>query len=232
MVRENSDSEWDKYWDETESSSSAVRVYSRIASFYRNTLIGPRLNYELSKHFSRGAVLLHAGSGAGEVDIFVREKFSITALDMSANALSKYKQRYPSSESILGDITNLQVVDRKFDGVYNLGVMEHLTPEQIKKALKEFSAILSDNGKVVLFWPPVYGSSVIFLHCVHYLLRKIFRKDLTLHPDEPNKLSFRKYFKHYIKDTDFILQNFRVSYRDFFTYLVVVLEKKSTRGNC
>jgi SAM-dependent methyltransferase len=225
VSRRNSDQEWDKYWEEEGSSSMSVRAYSVIASFYRNRLIGPRLKYELNNNFRRGCKLMHGGSGAGEVDNFVKDDFEIVALDMSGNALKKYSLRHPKSNTILGDITDLSKIEGKFDGIYNLGVMEHLTPEEIRLAIKEFSSILKPGGKVIFFWPPVFGTSVIFLHLIHFVLNKILRKDIVLHPEEPNKLSFKTSFKKYLIDSDFKIIKFKLSIRDFFTYLVVVLEK-------
>ncbi len=226
MSRKNSDQEWDKYWEEESSSSIFVRAYSLVASFYRNKLIGPRLKFELNKNFQKGSKLLHGGSGAGEVDNFVKDDFELVALDMSTNALKKYSLRHPGSKTILGDITDLSKIEGKFDGIYNLGVMEHLTPEEIRIAINEFSSILKPGGKVIFFWPPVFGTSVIFLHVIHFILNKILRKNIVLHPDEPNKLSFKTGFKKYLIDSDLKLIKFKVSVRDFFTYLVVVLEKE------
>ncbi len=226
-MRENSKGEWDKYWEEESSNDFMTRLYSRVASFYRNQLIGPRLQREINRNFSKGDKLLHAGSGAGEVDRFLHSSFSITALDLSSGAIEKYQKRYAKANTIIGDITNLSNVSTKFNGIYNLGVMEHLDKSQINQSLKEMEKLLIPGGRIILFWPPKFGLSVIFLTCVHFILNKILKKEIILHPSEPNKVSTVKNFVGYLKDTNLDLVDFKVSWRDFFTYVVIILKKKS-----
>jgi SAM-dependent methyltransferase len=224
MIRENNESEWNKYWEEESSSDFLTRIYSRIASFYRNFLIGPRLKREIDLNFSPGDLLLHAGSGAGEVDRFLRDTYSVTALDLSTGAVEKYQKRYPGSSVIVGDITNLSNVTNKFNGVYNLGVMEHLDPYQINKSFKEMEKLLVVDGRIVLFWPPIFGLSVLFLNSVHFFLNRILKRNIILHPSEPNKVSTRIKFMPYLEGTRLEIVNFKMSWRDFFTYTVVTLK--------
>ena len=75
-------------------------------------------------------------------------------------------------------IFSVPVPDSSFDGIYNLGVMEHFTEDEIMGILKEFHRVLKSNGKIILFWPPEYGLSVQFLKFAHFILNKIFRKKL------------------------------------------------------
>ncbi len=226
-MRENTPEEWDSYWEEELSPSLFTRIYSRIAHFYRQHLIGPRLARVLSRNFNQGARLLHAGSGAGEVDLLVRDSFEIVAGDMSKLALDKYVKQHPDSEVILLNITEKNFKDLQVQGIYNLGVMEHLTPEEIVLSFQNFSASLPSKGRIVLFWPPVYGTSVVFLYVVHFVLQKIFRKAIVLHPDEPNKVSTVTNFRKYLVETDLRIISFRMSWRDMFTYMVITLEKST-----
>lgn len=226
MVRDNNEDEWNKYWEEGNSGKFFERLYSKIASFYRNYLIGPRLSFVMKNYVEQGSSLLHAGSGAGEVDKIIIDKYQITAMDISSQALMKYQSRYPDAQLVKGDITECKIYDKKFDGIYNLGVMEHLTPNQIVKSVNEFSKLLEPKGKLIFFWPPVYGLSVLFLTVVHFILNRIFKKNLILHPEEPNKVSTKKKFMQYIEGSDFKLIYFGMSPRDLFTYCVIVLEKQ------
>lgn len=224
-MRQNTPEEWDSYWEEDSSTSFLTRVYSKIAHFYRRFLIGPRLERVLSRNFRAGTRLLHAGSGAGEVDLKVRNSYAVVAADMSILAINKYRDQYPNSEVVILDITKSNFKDLNIEGVYNLGVMEHLSPEEIMQTLGNFSASLPVKGRIVLFWPPVFGLSVIFLHVAHFVLQRIFRRSILLHPDEPNKVSTKSRFKKYLIGTDLKLISFRMSPRDLFTYMVVILEK-------
>ena len=224
MARENNSTEWDSYWEEESSKSLSTRAYSIVANFYRQRLIGPRLFREISNNFPKGSTLLHAGSGAGEVDRLLRDKFRIVALDISTNALNSYKENYPDARIELGDITNLSNIQETYDGVYNLGVMEHLSIEEVRASLLSFEKVLKPGGKVVLFWPPSYGTSVLFLHFVHFVLKIFGKGAIRLHPDEPNKAFSKNKLLPSLIGTNFRINHFSVSYRDFFTYVVIVLE--------
>ena len=81
--------EWDKYWTKKKTKSQAV--YRIIAGLYRNLVIKKTLNFFIEKEFKAGSKLLHAGSGAGQVDNDIIKKFDITALDISLEALKLYK---------------------------------------------------------------------------------------------------------------------------------------------
>lgn len=225
-MKSNSEKSWDEYWSSSEEKSALSRAYDVIASIYRNKLIGPRLDFELSKAFPSGAQLIHAGSGAGEVDSCVSEKFRITAVDISRNAVEKYSQLHPGHKAIQLDIFKLDGLTEKYDGLYNLGVMEHFSPEECTKILISAHSVLKPGGKVILFWPPHYGLSVLFLHFVHGVLRLIQGKNFqSLHPEEPNKASTPRVARKVLEASGFKLTRFSFSARDAFTYVVIVGER-------
>src|SRR5262249_32982612 len=108
-----------------------------IASFYRNYLIKPTLNRVIRKTYPPGACLLHAGCGGGEVDMDVVRYAKVTALDVSPEALELYTSRHQALvQTTLGNIFDLSTLRRRFDGVYNLGVMEHFSEPQITEIFR------------------------------------------------------------------------------------------------
>jgi 2-polyprenyl-3-methyl-5-hydroxy-6-metoxy-1,4-benzoquinol methylase len=225
-MKSNNEQSWDEYWSSSEEKSALSRLYDVIASIYRNKLIGPRLDFELSKAFPNGAQLIHAGSGAGEVDSCVSSKFKITAVDISGNAVTKYSQLHPEHKAVQLDIFKLHGLDEKFDGLYNLGVMEHFSSEECTKILISAHSVLKPGGKVILFWPPHFGLSVLFLHFVHGVLRLIQGKNFqSLHPEEPNKASTPRVARKVLEASGFKLTRFSFSARDAFTYVVIVGER-------
>jgi 2-polyprenyl-3-methyl-5-hydroxy-6-metoxy-1,4-benzoquinol methylase len=224
----NSDSlraEWDTYWAGRQHVRAERSMYDVGAQFYRRFLIEPLLTSVISREFKLGATLLHAGCGGGEVDKKVVSEFQVTALDISSNALDLYRSRHPNVETINTNIFDLTDLSARFDGVYNLGVMEHFSASEIVAILKQFNSALKPGGKLVLLWPPVYGLSVIALHAIHFVLNKILRRGIQLHPPEPTKVSSRRQLASYFDAAGFRLRSMQFGPRDAFTYVVVIADK-------
>ena len=126
---------------------------------------------------------------------------------------------------MLGSIMDTGFREGSFDGVYNLGVMEHFEQDDIEKILRELHRVLKAGGKVVLFWPPVYGLSVMALHVIHFILNRILRKNIRLHPDEPTKVTTPKQVSAWLDRSGLKLESFSFGVRDLFTYAVIVASK-------
>ena len=181
--------EWDIYWSQATDKSKSRKIYDVAASFYRNYLIGPTLKKIIKNNFNNDELLLHAGCGGGETDLFIKDIVKIHAIDISPNVLKKYKElNSDKAHCEIGNIFNLKNIQNNFDGIYNLGVMEHFLEKDILKILNEFDKVLKINGKVILFWPPTFGLSVFALHIIHFIMKYIFRNNTKLHAAEPTKL--------------------------------------------
>lgn len=216
---------WDHYWS-GEKKSGGTSLYNRIASFYRDYLIEPTLLRAIRNNFPPGATLLHAGCGGGQVDINVIGYAKVIAFDISSNAIAKYRAlNGDKAETIIGDLFTLDKIGRKVDGIYNLGVMEHFDHEQIKELFRKFNRVLQPNGRLVIFWPPAYGLSVIVLHGAHFVLNTIFRRKIQLHPPEPTKYTTRTVAQDLLRAGGFELRSVEFGPRDFFTHAILVADK-------
>lgn len=141
---------WDGYWKRKPSLSGLL--YELTAAIYRQAVIRPNLERALRREFPRGARLLHAGCGSGQVDERLHADFQITAADISPEALSLYSRNNPGAHRLdHADIFALPYSDGEFDGVYNLGVVEHFPRHDIVRMLREFRRILRPGGKIVIF---------------------------------------------------------------------------------
>src|SRR5262249_21365576 len=139
---------------------------------------------------------------------------------------SKYRANHGDrAECVVMDIFRLSHIGRRFDGLYNLGVMEHFEEAQIREILLEFNRTLKPGGRVVLFWPPVYGLSVIALKLIHFVLNNVLRRNVQLHPPEPSKLRSRSQVRRLLNECGFVLESFSFGARDAFTYAVIVAAK-------
>jgi ubiquinone/menaquinone biosynthesis C-methylase UbiE len=213
--------EWDEYWSRQSTSS---HTYGRIASFYRQRIIRGSLRRTISEFFSPGSVILHSGCGSGEVDIGLEKFVTVIALDSSMEASRRYQLEHkPQGTVIQGDLFAIPLRNSSLDGVFNLGVMEHFTEEQIVKALREMKRVLKPNGLAVLYWPPQWGLSVNVLRLVTGSLRLLLRREVKFHPDEINRISSRRKTEKWIASAGFSLEAFRFGYSDLFTHQIVVV---------
>lgn len=220
------DQSWDDYWKKQQSVNNWL--YDRIAEFVRHFLIRPYLNKFIRKYLSKGSTLVHAGCGSGQVDYDITNEFSVIAVDISINALEIYRGNHSQIEKMMqNDIRNMDFADATIDGVYSLGVMEHFYPEEIMRVLREFCRILKPQGIVILFWPPKFGTSVLFLKAWHYLLNNIFKKNIQFHPDEVSLLESKKQITDFADRSGFTMVDYHFGINDLFTQVVIVLQKNN-----
>lgn len=215
--------EWDDYW--AEKSKIHNKAYDHAAYIYKKYILKPYIKKYIYKNFKEGSVLLHAGCGSGQTDGIVSDKFNIIGMDNSQIALTLYQNNNSYSDIICGDITKIGLRDESLDGIYNLGVMEHFTKDGIREVLLEFKRVLKPNGKIMLFVPPEYGSTVIFFKIVHYILNNIFKKNIYFQPAEINRIKSLKDTQDLISGTGLKITEFNFEPNDLFTHVAIILEK-------
>ena len=109
------------------------------------------------------------------MDADIRHHVSITGLDISVNALRLYRKvNRGHGRALHGSIFEIPLPDGAVDGVYNLGVMEHFTEDEIGRILREFHRVLRRRGRVLVFWPPEFGLSVLFFKGLGWVFRNVF----------------------------------------------------------
>jgi ubiquinone/menaquinone biosynthesis C-methylase UbiE len=217
--------DWDIYW--TDQNQTSGKLYDFFADFYRNNIIKKALNHFLLKHFTKGQELLHAGCGSGKVDTDIVDNFQVTALDISLPALKIYDAvNQHKAKIVQASIFEMPFEDETFDGIYDLGVIEHFTEDEIQQILMEFKRVLKKNGKICLFIPPTYGLTVKVLDTAHFILNKILRKNRKLHPDEITRVRSKAHIKTIIEKAGFSFIEYYFGPKDLFTQIVIVGEKK------
>ncbi len=218
------EAEWEEYWSAQEKNKK--RMYDVIAVFYRKYIIKPALNHFIKTTFAPGSSILHAGCGAGQVDTDVVRWAKVTALDISPKALERYRALHGDQVTLKhGSIFELPFEDDSFDGIYNLGVMEHFTEEQIQQILHEFHRVLKNEGNIVLFWPPEFGLSVRVLKGVHFVLHRWMKNNTKLHPDEISRVQSQNHVSRILSKAGFEMTGYYFGCRDLFTHAIVIGQK-------
>jgi len=217
--------DWNIYWSNQNKTSN--KVYDFIANFYRNNIIKPSLNYFIFKHFKIDSLLLHAGCGSGKVDTDLVNSFNVTALDISYTALQIYESVNPKKAKLIqASIFEMPFENESFDGIYNLGVMEHFTQVEIQQILLEFKRVLKPKAKIVLFIPPVFGLTVRVLDATHFVLNKILKRNIKLHPDEITRVKSKQHIRQLVENAGFKFVDYYFGAKDLFTQIVIVAEKQ------
>lgn len=212
---------WDSYWSGKTDASGWL--YDVVAGIYRRGVIMPYLGRFVRRHFPEGATLLHAGCGSGQVDVPLHGRVRITAVDISPAALRLYARHNPIAARIeQADIFRLPFADATFDGVYNLGVMEHFTRDEVARILTEFRRVLRPGGKLVLLWPTTSAPSVWVLRAVHSFLARVVRRTAPLHPPEISLLRGRADAEDHLRRGGFKLAHYHYGPGDLFIQAVVV----------
>ncbi|MDP1744463.1 MAG: methyltransferase domain-containing protein [Bacteroidota bacterium] len=226
MDEKNIKQDWDIYWADKDKKDRSNKLYDIIAEVYRTLIIKNILNHFIKKYFSKGWNVLHAGCGSGQVDVGLSDYINITALDISPNALKIYQGIHGEKcKTIQGNIFKLPFPNDSFDGLYNLGVMEHFTHEDINLILSEFKRVLKPTGKIIIFWPPKFGLTVFVLDSAHFILNKIFKMNVKLHPEEISRIQSKKQANEIFHKAGFIVEEYYFGVRDIFTQAVIVARK-------
>jgi dolichol-phosphate mannosyltransferase len=217
---------WEAYWENQKTKAGGL-AYDAVAAFYRKFIIRRALNHFVDKYFEPGSQVLHAGCGGGQVDTDIRNRVEITALDISVNALNMYKRTNGDACMLLhGSIFKVPLADESFDGIYNLGVMEHFTEGEIQQILAEFQRVLKPGGRLIIFWPPEFGVSVMFFKMLTLVYKEILGKtDVKFHPDEITRVKSRSHVSQIFEAENFDLVRYYFGPLDFFTYAVIVAQK-------
>jgi dolichol-phosphate mannosyltransferase len=213
--------DWGDYWTKKNKTSSTA--YAVVATAYRNLFIKRNLHRVIHEEFQRGARLLHAGCGSGQVDQGLHDFVDITAVDLSPAALKRYRLENPDAHEVRhADITRLPFDDGAFDGVYNLGVVEHFDRSSLPTLLRELRRVTRKDGKVAIFWPHEKATSAFVLDGVHFIANDVLHKGLQLHPPEPSRLHGRGEVEQLFGDAGIELTRYEFGPRDLFVQAIAV----------
>jgi len=122
-----------------------------------------------------GKSIMEAGCGTGRISAQVcREGASVACLDIAREALDLARRQFPRGSPcrfVLGSILSLPR-DRRYDALWNAGVLEHFSPADQRKAIGESLDLLRPGGKLVLFTP--YAGSILY-RAAKFLLERTGR---------------------------------------------------------
>ncbi|QEY22341.1 class I SAM-dependent methyltransferase [Psychrobacillus sp. AK 1817] len=97
-----------------------------------------------------GNSIVEFGTGTGNLTAKLVEKdFSVIGIEPNEKMREMTAERFPKREIIDGDLLQFEIGKSHVDSIVSSFVFHHLTDEEKGMALKLYSALLKENGKVV-----------------------------------------------------------------------------------
>lgn len=132
-------------------------------SYYENNFIALVNRYELAdvndvqklllQTFEQNLTLLEIGCGSGrDASFMTKNYFDITAIDGSKNMIEEAKKIHPElSEKLFHKtLPNDLDFDKKFDGIYSIATLMHLSEKDLRKTILKIYDLLNQNGKLFM----------------------------------------------------------------------------------
>lgn len=107
----------------------------------------------LLQTFEKNSKLLEIGSGSGrDASFMTKHNFDVTAIDGSKNMIEEAKKVHPELYTKLFHKTlpNDLEFDKKFDGVYSIATLMHISEDDLKKTISKIYDLLNQNGKFLI----------------------------------------------------------------------------------
>ena len=177
---------WTKHWSDDNQASASQRFFS----VYRKAIFARTVEYFVDTYFPVSGVFLEAGSGTSETSMRVdkRDARTLVAVDLILPVLARC---HPVMDVRMGaDIFNLPFRSDSVDGIWNVGVMEHFTQDQIDQILREFRRVLRPGGRIILLWPGTDSVPQRVLRVGEWIInrRSTQQEKFRFHPDEISQL--------------------------------------------
>jgi len=213
-------------WDEQWLRQSRTAILERVASLFRRTVISRFVSHYMDKYFKAG-VYVELGCGTGETSSRInRERFTCIGLDVSSVVLKRARQQSAYDHYVVGNILKLPLADESIDGVWNVGVMEHFSREELSHVFREFNRVLKPAGCVVLFWPWVLAPSHVIFHSYESIIGK-FGLHKQIFPPAPSMLNLRSLslYREVISSSGFTGVRFHFPWMDLSHWAVVAFKR-------
>jgi len=107
----------------------------------------------LLQTFEKNSKLIEIGCGSGrDASFMTKHNFDVTAIDGSKNMIEEAKKIHPELSERLFHKTlpNDLKFDKKFDGIYSIATLMHLSENDLKNTLSKIYNLLNQNGKFLM----------------------------------------------------------------------------------
>lgn len=220
----NQKQEWNMHWKKLKKESS---LFGRILELYRKLIIANAVGYYFERYFPKQGTFVEMGSGTSQTSTkIIKHNRTLIALDISKSALEQARQIPQIDKTTQDNILHTRLKSNSVDGIWNLGVMEHFSEEDIIKILNEFHRIMKKGSYAILFWPPTFGSSELVLGILESTVNLFKKAKFHFFPHEITLLKSKAHAKKIVAKSKLGFMNTHFNLRDGFAHVVVVCKKE------
>jgi SAM-dependent methyltransferase len=218
----NNRSSWDDYWG-NHFGSKRTR---KIIHFLRTKLNAKAVAYFAKRYFQGNGIFVEMGSGSSQTSVLIpKESRLLFSYDFVFEPLTQAKELSNIEGGVQGDLLYLPFCDNSINGIWNMGVMEHFTNNELDVIFDEFSRVLKADAYAILFWPTLIGWYKAGSIVIETILRVVLRRKVKLYPDEINLFRSKKKIEYYCKKNRFVLEKCSRNYLDAFNHMVIIIRK-------
>ncbi len=147
-----------KFWD----------YESNFKERYFTYQVGDKVVEHFKDNLKNKKSVLDYGCGAGFlIKHLLKENIDVYGLDFSEESVRKVNEKYQDNSHFKGAYTPIEFnsINRKFDIVFIIEVIEHLDDEKLSQALGYIKTILAEGGKAIFTTPNDEDLSKSMIYC-------------------------------------------------------------------
>jgi SAM-dependent methyltransferase len=218
---EKSQSAWAEHWSVDRQNTIAQRFFS----FYRKAIFARTVSYFFDRYFPSRGVFVEAGSGTAETSMRIdkcRGGRTLIATDIVQAVL---KECHPNMDvRVCGDIFRLPFADASIDGIWNVGVMEHFTRDEIDTIMSEFHRVLKPDHRIILLIPGADSLPQKILRMLEKIInsRRGEQAEFRFHPPEISQVKSKAEGIQMLRRNGFDCLRFEYGWRSLLAFKTLV----------
>lgn len=217
--------DWSEHWAGDKQQSLAQRFFS----FYRKAVFARTVRHFFDRFFPGKGVFIEAGSGTSETSLRIDKrggKRKLVATDIVQPVL---KNCHPvMDERVCADIFKLPYADDSIDGIWNVGVMEHFTQEQIDRIMSEFRRVLKPGRRMILLIPGTDSIPQKMLRVVEKIINaRRPDKNFRFHPPEISQIESMAQARQLLERNDFECLHIDYGWRSLMAFKTLIAVKNN-----
>ena len=222
-VIEKSREDWSEHWSEGKQQSFSQRFFS----FYRKEVFARTVSYFFDKYFPEQGIFLEAGCGTAETSMRIDKrggKRKLVAADIVQPVL---KHCHPvMDERVCSDIFRLPFADESIEGIWNVGVMEHFTQDEIDQLMREFYRVLKPGHRIILLIPGADSPPQKILRLLEkFINARNPEKNFRFHPPEISQMKSKQAGGEMLERNGFQYVHYDFGWRSLLAFKTLIAVK-------